>query len=73
MQDRVSFIESVEGVSDPIIISGFFDHFIALQHITNDHGKISIIKCDKSSIIFLVEFDTHDHVFNVSIMMYAPD
>ena len=60
MQDRVSFLGSVEGVNDPRIITEFFDHFIALQHITNAHGKVSVIKSDKSSILFLVEFDSHE-------------
>jgi hypothetical protein len=62
MQDRVSFIESVEGIDNPKIITEFFDHFIALQHIANDHGKVSVIKSDKSSILFLVEFDSHEYL-----------
>ena len=54
--DRVNFLESVSGIQYPDMLVTFFDHFIALKQIVEDHGTVNVINNTPSSLTFSVKF-----------------
>lgn len=58
MKDRVDFFNSISGIDYPRMLVDFFDHFIALKSIVEDHGKISVDYVDDKIILFSIEFNT---------------
>lgn len=55
--DRITFFNSISGIDYPEMIVEFFDQFIALKQLVDDHGTVSV--CDKSdnSISFITVFN----------------
>ena len=67
MMDRVSFLESVSGIQYPDMLVTFFDHFIALKQIVDDHGTINVINSTPHNLTFSVKFKnktTRDNALN---------
>lgn len=85
--DRVSFIESVKGISYPEMLVDFFDHFVALKNIIEDKGCISVINNEENSIEFSILFSSVEdlntalnvinssngviHIYNRAINIYT--
>ena len=55
--NRVSFIENIDGIAFPKMIVNFFDHFLALKHIVEDNGKVSVINVMETQITFDITFN----------------
>jgi len=67
MIDRVNFLESVSGIQYPEMLVTFFDHFIALKQIVEDHGTVNVISNSESNLTFSVKFKnktTRDNALN---------
>ena len=67
MMDRVNFLESVAGIQYPEMLVTFFDHFIALKQIVEDHGTVNIINSTPNNLTFSVRFknkSTRDNALN---------
>lgn len=65
--DRVNFLESVAGIQYPEMLVTFFDHFIALKQIVEDHGTVNIINSTPNNLTFSVRFknkSTRDNALN---------
>lgn len=62
--DRVSFLESIDGINYPSMIVDFFDHFIALKHIVEASGKITVVCNNEESIVFSIIFDSEQAQYN---------
>ena len=56
--DRVSFVESLQGVNYPMMLVDFFDHIIALKNIVEDSGSITVLETDENSIKFSIVFSS---------------
>ena len=56
MVDRISFFNSISGIDYPEMIVDFFDQFIALKQLVEDHGSISVQDKSENSITFIVQF-----------------
>ena len=54
--DRVNFLESVSGIQYPDMLVTFFDHFIALKQIVEDHGTVNVINSTPNTLTFSVKF-----------------
>ena len=66
--DRVNFLESVSGIQYPEMLVTFFDHFIALKQIVEDHGTVNVINSTPNTLTFSVKFKnktTRDNALNV--------
>jgi hypothetical protein len=66
--DRVTFLESVNGINYPDMLVQFFDHFIALKNIIEDSGAINVLESTGSNITFSVKFrnkSNRDNALNV--------
>ena len=67
MIDRVNFLESVSGIQYPDMLVTFFDHFIALKQIVEDHGTVTVINSTPNTLTFSVKFKnktTRDNALN---------
>ena len=55
--DRITFFNSISGIDYPEMIVEFFDQFIALKQLVDDHGSVRV--CDKSenTISFITVFN----------------
>lgn len=54
--NRVDFLESVQGIQYPDMLANFFDHFIALKTLVEDHGKVTVLESGPTSVSFSVKF-----------------
>lgn len=54
--DRISFIESISDIEYPEMLVQFFDQFIALKQLVEDHGNIKVNSKSDISISFNVLF-----------------
>lgn len=55
--DRLVFLDSISGIKYPEMLVQFFDQFIALKHIIEDYGRITVEPTDDTnSISFMVNF-----------------
>ena len=73
MVDRISFFNSISGIDYPEMIVDFFDQFIALKQLVEDHGSVSVESKSDKSITFIVQF-TNSQVANqvLSIIQSGP-
>ena len=62
--DRVSFVESLQGINYPMMLVDFFDHIIALKNIVEDSGKVTVTDTDETSIDFSILFSTEKSLHN---------
>lgn len=60
--DRVSFVESVQGIKYPEMIVDFFDHFVALKNIVEDKGIVTVINNEENSIEFSILFSSNKYL-----------
>lgn len=58
MVDRLNFFNSISGINYPEMIVVFFDHFIALKQLVEDHGTVTVGETSNKSISFITEFKT---------------
>lgn len=59
MVDRLTFFNSVSGITDPGLVIRFYDNFIALKQLLNNStGFPSVDSYNNSSIKFSVSFQT---------------
>lgn len=58
MVDRLNFFNSISGINYPEMIVDFFDHFIALKQLVEDHGTIRVGKTSDNSIEFITQFNS---------------
>lgn len=56
MISRVDFLESVQGIQYPDMLVNFFDHFIALKALVEDHGKVTVLESGPTTVSFSVKF-----------------
>lgn len=56
MVNRIDFINSISDINYPGMLADFFDQFIALKHIVEDSGKVSVLSSDEKSIMFNIDF-----------------
>lgn len=56
--DRISFLESISGIEYPEMIVEFFDQFIALKQVVEDHGEISVLEKSENGISFNITFSS---------------
>ena len=57
--DRLTFFNSVSGITDPGLVIKFYDNFIALKLLLNNStGSPSVDSYNNSSIKFSVSFQT---------------
>lgn len=57
--DRLTFFNSVSGISDPGLVIKYYDNFIALKQLLNNStGSPSVDSYNNSSIKFSVSFQT---------------
>ena len=56
MINRVDFLESVKGIQYPDMLVNFFDHFIALKALVEDHGKVTVLESGPTFVSFSVRF-----------------
>ena len=55
--DRVQFFESISGIQYPYMLVEFFDHFLALNQIVENSGKVIVPhQIDNNKISFDIEF-----------------
>lgn len=58
--DRITFLHSVSGVEYPEMLVDFFDQFLALKHIVEDFGSITVEKANRYSISFSISFPSKE-------------
>lgn len=54
--DRISFINKIDGITSPELISQFFDQFMALETMMEDNCTISVVGNTDKYIEFQVNF-----------------
>lgn len=62
MVDRITFFNSISGINYPGMMVDFFDHFIALKKLVEDHGRVSVSDSSDKSISFVTQFDSKSFV-----------
>ena len=68
MVDRLNFFNSISGINYPEMIVDFFDHFIALKQLVEDHGTITVGEASDKSISFITQFNSkafRDEAFTI--------
>ena len=48
--DRLVFLDSISGIKYPEMLVQFFDQFIALKHIIEDYGRITVEPTDDPTV-----------------------
>lgn len=66
--DRVTFVESLQGINYPMMLVDFFDHIIALKNIVEDSGSVSVLETDENSIKFAIVFSS-EKKFNMALSL----
>lgn len=61
MVDRLNFFDSISGIQYPEMIVDFFDQFIALKQLVEDHGNIEVSESTEKSISFITHFNSSAH------------
>lgn len=62
MVDRITFFNSISGINYPEMMVEFFDHFIALKKLVEDHGKVTVSDSSDKSISFITQFDNTNFI-----------
>ena len=60
--DRVTFVESLQGLNYPMMLVDFFDHIIALKNIVEGSGTITVLNAEESSINFSILFSSEKNL-----------
>ena len=58
MVDRLNFFNSISGINYPEMIVDFFDHFIALKQLVEDHGTVTVGETTDKTIAFIAQFNS---------------
>lgn len=59
--NRLDFFESISGIDYPDMLVSFFDQFIALKSIVENHGTVTVNEKTDNNITFNVKFDNQSY------------